>query len=287
MMTSAAPRRSSTSPGGYQAWDGLYYKWPPPSGWHQAQDGRWWPEGRGPIVPAPPATSAPRLAPSPDGTDPDHEATTANSDADEEGRDHDRPPAPPAPPSRSAPILDLTTPGDSAPGDRPEIEEPTTPGEQPGPDNRPEIVVLRQTQSSRRGRVLGLHRTDHTGSPTLVDPADAQPTSTPPPTPDQPQAAVAPAPSPGGGIGPPLVSSEIGPPAPLPGSAVSHNPRPWYQKKRWWLVAAIALFLAIGMLSDDTADGTDPGPPAPSGQSAPTVHPGAAPAALLTGDATV
>ena len=32
----------------YTAWDGNLYEWPPPDGWYQAADGKWWPEGYGP-----------------------------------------------------------------------------------------------------------------------------------------------------------------------------------------------------------------------------------------------
>ncbi len=32
----------------YTAWDDNSYPWPPPDGWYQAGDGKWWPEGYGP-----------------------------------------------------------------------------------------------------------------------------------------------------------------------------------------------------------------------------------------------
>jgi len=32
----------------YVAWDGNRYEWPPPAGWYEADDDRWWPEGYGP-----------------------------------------------------------------------------------------------------------------------------------------------------------------------------------------------------------------------------------------------
>ncbi|MDH3295736.1 MAG: hypothetical protein OER95_15570 [Acidimicrobiia bacterium] len=32
----------------YTAWDDNQYPWPPPDGWYQASDGKWWPEGYGP-----------------------------------------------------------------------------------------------------------------------------------------------------------------------------------------------------------------------------------------------
>ena len=32
----------------YTAWDDNLYEWPPPEGWYQAHDGKWWPEGYGP-----------------------------------------------------------------------------------------------------------------------------------------------------------------------------------------------------------------------------------------------
>ncbi len=32
----------------YTAWDGNLYEWPPPDGWYEAADGKWWPEGYGP-----------------------------------------------------------------------------------------------------------------------------------------------------------------------------------------------------------------------------------------------
>ena len=34
----------------YTAWDDNQYPWPPPDGWYQASDGKWWPEGYGPPV---------------------------------------------------------------------------------------------------------------------------------------------------------------------------------------------------------------------------------------------
>lgn len=32
----------------YTAWDDKQYVWPPPEGWYEASDGKWWPEGYGP-----------------------------------------------------------------------------------------------------------------------------------------------------------------------------------------------------------------------------------------------
>ncbi|MDH4279970.1 MAG: hypothetical protein OEW83_18015, partial [Acidimicrobiia bacterium] len=34
----------------YTAWDDNKYQWPPPEGWYQASDGKWWPEGYGPVA---------------------------------------------------------------------------------------------------------------------------------------------------------------------------------------------------------------------------------------------
>lgn len=34
----------------YTAWDDNLYEWPPPDGWYQASDGKWWPDGYGPGV---------------------------------------------------------------------------------------------------------------------------------------------------------------------------------------------------------------------------------------------
>ena len=34
----------------YTAWDDNKYQWPPPDGWYQASDGKWWPEGYGPVA---------------------------------------------------------------------------------------------------------------------------------------------------------------------------------------------------------------------------------------------
>ncbi len=42
----------------YVAWDGNEYPAPPPEGWYQAADGRWWPEGYGPGPAAEPSTVA-------------------------------------------------------------------------------------------------------------------------------------------------------------------------------------------------------------------------------------
>ena len=33
----------------YTAWDDNLYEWPPPDGWYQASDRKWWPEGTGPV----------------------------------------------------------------------------------------------------------------------------------------------------------------------------------------------------------------------------------------------
>ncbi|MEL7156739.1 MAG: hypothetical protein AAFN30_09090 [Actinomycetota bacterium] len=35
----------------YIGWDGKQYPWPPPEGWHEAIDGRWWAPGTGPNPP--------------------------------------------------------------------------------------------------------------------------------------------------------------------------------------------------------------------------------------------
>ncbi len=32
----------------YEAWNGELYEWPPPDGWYEASDGRWWAQGTGP-----------------------------------------------------------------------------------------------------------------------------------------------------------------------------------------------------------------------------------------------
>jgi hypothetical protein len=37
----------------YTAWDDNLYEWPPPDGWYQASDGKWWPEGYGPSQESP------------------------------------------------------------------------------------------------------------------------------------------------------------------------------------------------------------------------------------------
>lgn len=36
----------------YIGWDGNSYPWPPPDGWHEASDGRWWAPGTGPNPPS-------------------------------------------------------------------------------------------------------------------------------------------------------------------------------------------------------------------------------------------
>lgn len=38
----------------YMAWNGQTYPWPPPAGWVQALDGRWWPEEQAPEAPEDP-----------------------------------------------------------------------------------------------------------------------------------------------------------------------------------------------------------------------------------------
>ncbi len=37
----------------YLAWNGQSYPWPPPDGWYEASDGRWWAPGTGPNPPSP------------------------------------------------------------------------------------------------------------------------------------------------------------------------------------------------------------------------------------------
>ncbi len=65
----------------YLGWDDNEYPWPPPDGWYQAAEGKWWPEGYGPGAPdaggavaapmenpggmAPPAAAAPPPAAAP------------------------------------------------------------------------------------------------------------------------------------------------------------------------------------------------------------------------------
>ncbi len=44
----------------YTAWDDKLYQWPPPEGWYQATDGKWWPEGYGP-PPEPVSSPADRV----------------------------------------------------------------------------------------------------------------------------------------------------------------------------------------------------------------------------------
>ncbi|MEM8922047.1 MAG: hypothetical protein AAGD35_01000 [Actinomycetota bacterium] len=43
----------------YTGWDGNQYPWPPPEGWYQAIDGRWWAPGTGPNPPPQGAGTAP------------------------------------------------------------------------------------------------------------------------------------------------------------------------------------------------------------------------------------
>ncbi len=42
----------------YTGWDGKPYPWPPPNGWYEASDGRWWAPGTGPNPPAAPQQPA-------------------------------------------------------------------------------------------------------------------------------------------------------------------------------------------------------------------------------------
>lgn len=47
----------------YRAWDENDYPWPPPDGWYEGSDGKWWPEGYGPgpgtVIEPPPSAAAP------------------------------------------------------------------------------------------------------------------------------------------------------------------------------------------------------------------------------------
>jgi len=66
----------------YTAWDDNLYAWPPPEGWYQASDGRWWPAGYGPAerssAPEGPAPAAEAAAvPGADGPDPYDQRTSA------------------------------------------------------------------------------------------------------------------------------------------------------------------------------------------------------------------
>lgn len=63
----------------YTAWDDNLYAWPPPEGWYQASDGRWWPAGYGPAVqtPASGAVADPEEGTGPDAIDPYDQRTSA------------------------------------------------------------------------------------------------------------------------------------------------------------------------------------------------------------------
>ncbi len=63
----------------YTAWDDNLYAWPPPEGWYQASDGRWWPAGYGPAVQAPAsgAAAGPMEASGPGAVDPYDQRTSA------------------------------------------------------------------------------------------------------------------------------------------------------------------------------------------------------------------
>ena len=61
----------------YTAWDDNLYAWPPPEGWYQASDGRWWPAGYGPAVQAPASGAGPMEASDPDAVDPYDQRTSA------------------------------------------------------------------------------------------------------------------------------------------------------------------------------------------------------------------
>lgn len=63
----------------YTAWDDNLYAWPPPEGWYQASDGRWWPSGYGPAVqpPAAGASAEEASASGPGGLDPYDQRTSA------------------------------------------------------------------------------------------------------------------------------------------------------------------------------------------------------------------
>lgn len=56
----------------YVAWNGESYPWPPPDGWYQASDGRWWAAGSGPNPPgvAPAAPAGGQATPQPNPNQP-------------------------------------------------------------------------------------------------------------------------------------------------------------------------------------------------------------------------
>ncbi|MGI9614672.1 MAG: hypothetical protein ACR2QO_17300 [Acidimicrobiales bacterium] len=97
----------------YTGWDGNPYPWPPPEGWYEASDGRWWAPGTGPNPPGaegpggvPGATSEP--APAPHQAEPtaipDDIAQTAQLPADIAG----------APPGAGAAAAGVTVASDAA-----------------------------------------------------------------------------------------------------------------------------------------------------------------------------
>lgn len=61
----------------YTAWDDNLYEWPPPDGWYEADDGKWWPQGFGPQGSDGPAELAdvdfPDGGPSPNGSEASHQ----------------------------------------------------------------------------------------------------------------------------------------------------------------------------------------------------------------------
>lgn len=63
----------------YVAWNGQHYAWPPPEGWYEATDGRWWAPGTGPgpAVAAPPPGSPDPGPSSPGSAHPGHSAPGA------------------------------------------------------------------------------------------------------------------------------------------------------------------------------------------------------------------
>lgn len=65
----------------YTAWDDNLYAWPPPEGWYQASDGRWWPAGYGPAERSPasdaPAAEAAAVVPAAGSPDPYDQRTSA------------------------------------------------------------------------------------------------------------------------------------------------------------------------------------------------------------------
>lgn len=127
----------------YVAWNGQAYAWPPPDGWYEAHDGRWWPHGVGPDGAEPQSEPQQRPQPQPQVPDDTDQSTVIPHRADWPTSTDDSEIDPATDPHPSDPEPDRP----SEPSAQPESQtshQPEPPEQQqplPGADAIPEEVA--------------------------------------------------------------------------------------------------------------------------------------------------